>query len=309
MNTTPHGPPAAMDVYARAQTLAPISASRRLNLCITGEGPITVVLAAGYLGITLDWALVQHRLSRRFRVVSFDNAGLGFSDPGPEPRTSSAIVSDLRAALAAAQLGPPYILVGHSAGGIRMRLFAAHYLQDCLGLVMVDSCFADWEQRLYGGPSPHLDQEREVFQRLLERAEAGRLTPEAADYKARIAVPRSDLSPAMNATFHDMWTRPSYLRTAISESLHLRASTAIEAAADKKPLGQTPLAVLSATDTTQSAFLENAAQTAAWFGMHDELADLSERGFRRLVDCGHNIPIEHPKAVVAAVEEVAAMAG
>ena len=309
MNTTPHGPSAAMDVYARAQTLVPISASRRLNLCITGEGPITVVLAAGYLGVTLDWALVQHRLSRRFRVVSFDNAGLGFSDPGPEPRTSGAIVADLRAALAAAPLGPPYIFFVHSAGGLRIRLFAALSPHDCLGLVMVDSCFADWEQRLYGEPSPHLEQEREVFQRLLELSLAGRLTPEAADYKARIAVPRPDLSPAMNAAFHDMWTRPSYLRTAISESLHLRASTAIEAAADRRPLGKTPLAVLSATDMTRSAFLESDAQTAAWFGMHDELADLSERGFRRLVDCGHNIPIEHPKAVVAAVEEVAAMAG
>ncbi|MDP2212792.1 alpha/beta fold hydrolase [Phenylobacterium sp.] len=309
MNTTPHGPPAAMDVYARAQTLAPISASRSLNLCITGEGPITVVLASGYLGITLDWALVQHRLSLRFRVVSFDNAGLGFSDPGPEPRTSSAIVADLRAALAAAQLGPPYILVGHSAGGIRMRLFAAHYPLDCLGLVMVDSCFSDWEQRLYDGPSPHLSQERAVLQRLLVLAKAGRLTPETPEYKARIAVPRADLSPAMNAAFHDMWTRPSYLRTAISESLHLRASTAIEAAADRRPLGQTPLVVLSATDTTQSAFLESDGQKTAWFGMHDELAGLSERGFRRLVDCGHNIPIDHPKAVVAAVEEVAVMAG
>lgn len=309
MNTTHHGPSAAMDIYARAHTLAPISASRRLNLCITGEGPITVVLAAGYLGITLDWALVQHRLSRQLRVVSFDNAGLGFSDPGPEPRTSGAIVADLRAALAAARLDPPYILVGHSAGGIRMRLFAALYPQDCQGLVMVDSCFADWELRLYGGPSPDLDQEREILHRLLALAQAGRLTPEAPEYKARIAVPRADLSPAMNAAFHNMWTRPSYLRTAISESLHLRASTAIEAAADRTPLGQTPLAVLSATDTTQSAFLENDAQSAAWFGMHDELAGLSERGFRRLVDCGHNIPIEHPKAVVAAVEEVAAMAG
>src|SRR4051794_36731987 len=103
-----------------------------------GEGGPTVVLAAGFLGGTLDWGRVQPFVARSTRVVSFDTPGLGFSDPAPGPRSSTAIVADLRAALAAADLPPPYVLVGHSAGGLRMHLFAANHRDEVAGLVMVD---------------------------------------------------------------------------------------------------------------------------------------------------------------------------
>jgi pimeloyl-ACP methyl ester carboxylesterase len=301
-------PDSRMDVFAAPQRLVPVARRRKLNLLVMGEGGPTVVLAAGFLGLTLDWARVQPFVARSTRVVSFDNAGLGFSGPGRGPRTSGAIVEDLHRALQHAGLPPPYVLVGHSAGGLRMRLFAARYPDEVVGLVMIDTVLADWEDRLYGGPSPGLAQEREVLRRLLAMSLAGTLTPDAPDYRVRIGLPRADLTPAMNDAMHRMWTRPSYLRTAISESLNQRATTDEEQAADRRPLGDLPMVVLSAGRISETEIAQNDQQVEAWFKMHEEIAGLSSVSVRRTIDCAHNIPIEDPRAVVAAVEEVVSMA-
>ena len=305
MNKTPLE--SFMDVYAKPQTLAPVTRRRRLNLHVLGGGSPTVVLAAGYLGLTIDWALVQPYAARHARTVSFDNAGLGFSDPARGPRTSTAIVEDLRSALRGAGIKPPYVLVGHSAGGLRMRLFAARYPDEVAGMVMVDTVLADWEQRLYGGVCPTLARDRDAYRRLLRMSLAGTLTPETPDYLEHIRLPRSELSPAVNQAFHQMWTRPSYLRAAISESLHLNASTQAEEAADRRPLGEMPLIVLSAGQIAANPMIETAGRAEGWFAMHDEIAALSARGMRRIVDCGHNIPIERPREVVGAIKDVLAM--
>jgi pimeloyl-ACP methyl ester carboxylesterase len=127
-----------MNVYAAPQTLVKVNGRRRLNLYISGEGAPTVILAPGMGGTTLSWGRVQRHVAAYTRVVSFDHAGMGFSDPGPLPRTSQAIVSDLRAALKTAGIAPPYVIAGHSAGGMHMRLFAFLHPDEVAGMVMVD---------------------------------------------------------------------------------------------------------------------------------------------------------------------------
>ena len=301
-------PVAWMDIYAAPQRLVKINRRRRFNLHVTGEGSPTVVLSAGFLGLTIDWALVQPFVARFARVVSFDNAGLGFSDPGPRPRTSTAIVEDLRAALKAAGISPPYVLVGHSAGGLRMRLFAALHPNEVTGLVIVDSVTADWETRLFGGSGRGSARDRKAYRRLLTMVRAGTLKADTDEYREHIRVPRAELTPAVNAAFHDMWTRPSYLMTAISESSHLNAATAEELAADCRSLGDLPLIVLSASKIgTMPIIGGNRERIDTWFAMHDQIAALSTRGERRIVDSGHNIPIEAPREVVAAITDVVEM--
>jgi pimeloyl-ACP methyl ester carboxylesterase len=294
-----------MDVYAKPQTLAPVTRRRRLNLRVQGDGSPTLVLAAGYLGLTIDWALVQPYVGAR--SVAFDNAGLGFSDAARGPRTSTAIVEDLRAALRGAGIDPPYVLVGHSAGGLRMRLFAARYPDEVAGMVMVDTVLADWEQRLYGGACTSLAQDRDAYRKLLRMSLAGTLTPSTPEYVEHIGLPHPVLSPAVNEAFHEMWTRPSYLQTAISESLHLKASTAEEAAADRRELGDMPLVILSAGQIASSPMIQTKSHLDGWYAMHEEIAALSTRSQRRMIDCGHNIPIERPRDVVAAIKDVLAM--
>jgi pimeloyl-ACP methyl ester carboxylesterase len=299
-----------LDLYARPQQLARVNRRRRLNLLAMGEGGPTVVLAAGFLGLTLDWARVQPFVARFARTVSFDTAGLGFSDPGPAPRTSTAIIQDLRAALRSAGFAPPYILVGHSAGGLRMRLFAALHPDEIAGLVLVDPVTADFEARLFSGPAPALVRERGAHRRLLALARAGALTSNRPEYREHIGLPRAGLTPAVNAALHAMWTRPSYLRTAISESQHFSAFSEEEALADRRCLGTTPLVVLSAGRVGDMPMIGgDQTLVEAWFTMHDDIVALSKRGEKHTVDSGHNIPIERPREVVAAIQHVIEMLG
>ncbi len=71
-------------------------------------------------------------------MISYDRAGFGKSEPGWKPRTAEQIVSELHKALKKAKLKPPYVLVGHSAGGMYMRVFAHKYPQEVSGIVLVD---------------------------------------------------------------------------------------------------------------------------------------------------------------------------
>jgi pimeloyl-ACP methyl ester carboxylesterase len=115
---------------------------RRMRLVCEGPrgaGP-TVVFEAGSFGLAADWAEVQKRLTAQgVASCAYDRAGMGYSDPGPLPRDSLAIVSDLETLLKAARVPPPYVLVGHSMAGLHVRLFAVRNPDLVAGLVLVDA--------------------------------------------------------------------------------------------------------------------------------------------------------------------------
>ena len=110
----------------------------RLSLDIQGEGTPAVILESGFRGTHQSWAKVQPEVAKFARVVSYDRAGLGASDAGPSPRTAKQIAQELHDALKAAQVKPPYVLVGHSAGGAYLRVFAHLYPTEIAGLVLAD---------------------------------------------------------------------------------------------------------------------------------------------------------------------------
>jgi len=119
--------------------------SHRLHLLELGQGSPTILLEAGLMSTVLSWSDLQRELSRSFRVVSYDRAGLGWSDLGPMPRTADRIVDELHAMLERAAIPPPYVLVGHSFGGLTMPLFAARYPEEVAGMVLVDPVApAEW---------------------------------------------------------------------------------------------------------------------------------------------------------------------
>jgi len=101
------------------------------------SGP-TILLEAGLMSTVLSWTGLQEELSKSHRVVSYDRAGLGWSDLGPMPRTAERIVEELHMMLQRANIAPPYVLVGHSFGGLTMPLFAARYPEEIVGMVLVD---------------------------------------------------------------------------------------------------------------------------------------------------------------------------
>ena len=123
---------------------------RRLRLNCSGgsagAGP-TVVLEAGFGNASTTWARVQPEVAKFARVCSYDRAGLGGSDPAPTPRTVVAFTEDLHALLANAKVPGPYVLVGHSLGGILARLYASYYPAEVAGMILVDSAHEDEADR------------------------------------------------------------------------------------------------------------------------------------------------------------------
>lgn len=123
---------------------------------IVREGPRhggpTVVLEHGAFGCAADWAVVQERLvAKGLRSVAYDRAGLGFSAPGPKPRDGRAIVADLAALLRELDEPGPYVLVGHSMGGLMVRLFALTHPDLAAGVVLVDAVVPEI-MKTRGGP-------------------------------------------------------------------------------------------------------------------------------------------------------------
>jgi pimeloyl-ACP methyl ester carboxylesterase len=312
---SPHLPPDPwLDArYGAPQTQVRIGRRRRLNLLIEGQGAPTVIFAAGLNATALAWSTVQPAIARRTRTVAFDKAGMGFSDAGPLPRTAASSVDDLRAALAAANIPPPYVLVGGSAGGLAMRLFAFRHPEAIAGMVMVDSASEHQDRRMDAakGDRHNTQGRRDLlrgYSRLAALARAGALIPGTPDFDRAVGAPASAFTPALYAAHVAQRTSPGFWRALRSESAASGAATSDQLTAARIPLGDMPLIVLTrGRDAPRPGETPAAAQAryAAWRTMHDEIAALSTRGQRRTVaGAGHSIQLDNPAAVITAIEEV-----
>lgn len=118
-----------------------------LQLLVGGQGSPAVIFEGGFgVGIA-SWSTVQKDVAAFTQTVSYDRAGLGQSDPGPKPRSAKQIATELHAALQKAGIKPPYVMVGHSFGGIYVRVFADMYPNEVVGMVLIDpsqEAFNDW---------------------------------------------------------------------------------------------------------------------------------------------------------------------
>jgi pimeloyl-ACP methyl ester carboxylesterase len=117
----------------------------RLHLVVMGvdqAGP-PVIVDGGMVSFSSNWAWVQPELAKVVRVVAYDRAGLGWSDPGPRPRDAGRSAKELHIALEQLGITGPYVLAGHSYGGLAARAFAAVYPQDVAGVVLVDGSHPD----------------------------------------------------------------------------------------------------------------------------------------------------------------------
>jgi pimeloyl-ACP methyl ester carboxylesterase len=112
---------------------------RDRHLYCTGEGSPTVILENGVGGNTLLWAYLQPALAASTRVCSYDRAGYGWSSAHSGERTAEQMAQELHALLGAAAIEPPYILVGHSFGGIVARSYVRLYAEEVVGLVLLDA--------------------------------------------------------------------------------------------------------------------------------------------------------------------------
>ena len=165
---------------------------RRLALTAAGVGSPVVVLDAGQGCAGAEWGHVVEAIAPLTRVVSYDRAGLGASDPAPPPRSTRDMVADLHALLATAATPPPYVLVGHSIGGLAARLYAHRYPRELAGLVLVDATHPDqWERWMEDVP-PAETGEHEMLTWMRQRPwDDPAQNPEGFDVRASIAQARA----------------------------------------------------------------------------------------------------------------------
>ena len=118
-----------------------------LQFLVGGQGSPAVIFEGGFGTGIASWSRVQKDVAAFAQTVSYDRAGLGQSDPGPKPRSAKQIATELHVALQKSGIKPPYVMVGHSFGGIYVRVFADMYPTEVVGMVLIDpsqESFNDW---------------------------------------------------------------------------------------------------------------------------------------------------------------------
>lgn len=272
---------------------------RSVHVHCVGSGDPTVVVEAGSGSWSLDWLQAQALLAEEHRVCTYDRAGYGWSDPAPDPPTAERITTDLRRALDAAGVDEPFVLMGHSLGGLYARAYALVYPQDVVGLVLVDSRHEDVNAML---PEALVEQERQM-----------RRVYGLAQVLARFGIVRA-LGPALLPSpglpeeqaevFWAQATRPRFFGTVQAE---------IDA------IGQVEQRVRGATYEVPVVVVRHGAP--GMFGAHPDAKEAEEAWRRSQEDLltssedavllvaeesGHNIHLEQPEVLLEAVQAVEA---
>jgi pimeloyl-ACP methyl ester carboxylesterase len=255
------------------------------------------------------------------RAVSYDRAGLGWSEAGPLPRTAGRAAEELRRLLDAAGVPPPFILVGHSYGGLVMRIFAARYPADTSALLLVDPAHPeDWVR-----PAPKEQARIDRGVRLCRYGElacryglakvvswlvgAGAMAPTWAlvriftqgELSARdegILAPMLKLPREARQPLRRFWTQRKFFEALGSHIESISESAAETLAASAGGYGDLPLVTVSSTNPGDYRI-----------GQQDALARLSTRG-RHLVatNSSHWIPLDQPELIVALLRTLTASA-
>jgi pimeloyl-ACP methyl ester carboxylesterase len=280
-------------------------AGRTLNIFCSGTRGPAVIFDSGGDGPGLEWEPVQKEVAKFTQACWYDRAGIGWSDPGPFPRTSVAIASDLHELLRRAGIPPPYVLVGASFGGMNVRIYNGLYPKEVVGMVLVESGHEDEPLR---APKFYLGRTAPRFLwRPLELAfwaagEIGliRLT-QASD------GPRTDASQmSREELIATLRRQPKSVVTNVATGIWMPES--YQEARASGGLGDRPLIVLTAGEPFDFRDAELNRQAVAYqqiwiHEMQAGLAQLSTRG-RQIVVEGSNHANISSNVVIAAIRDV-----
>jgi pimeloyl-ACP methyl ester carboxylesterase len=277
---------------------------RRLHLWRAGTGSPAVVVAPSLGEPGHGWAEVQRLLVQHTTVVLYDRAGLGWSDPGPWP-TGKRMVADLYALLAAARIPPPYILVGHSTGGLLMRLYTATYPEQVAGLVLVDASHPDQEHRLgvHGRRFSRLYWWLRVVRWAGRPLGVRRLRARGSEIPPHLrrGLPPEQAEGAMAMRLGTREQRADVREMAAFPGLAAEVGRVVGGAPGS--LGQLPLVVI--TRDVNTALGWPAEAEATWQDMQAELALLSEHSTHLHAPSGdHFVHRADPDLVVTAIADL-----
>ncbi len=259
----------------------------KLHLNCQGNGSPTIVLDAGLGDWSVHWVEVQEKLKADSRVCSYDRAGYGWSDPGPRPRSSAQIVTELHYLLEKAGEKPPYLLAGHSFGGINMRLFASTYPSEVSGLVLIDASHPESlpYRRDDSGKAPSTTPTNSLML----------IQPLEADISQ---IPSAAIAAVNNSLLHTKSisaSRAEYRAMGQSISKLLQAPR----------MRDVPVFVISRGVREWPEGKEGDAQETAWQKQQEELVGISSQAKHIIASkSGHFIHLKEPQLVADSIKRM-----
>ena len=258
---------------------------RRLYLECTGSGSPTVVLVSGLAEASVYWrGWIAPVVAQNSTVCAYDRAGQGWSDPPPSPQDGVAVATDLHNLLAKAQLPGPYVVVGHSTGGVYVRIFAARYADQVAGMVLLDS---QPNEALTGGlpdfPSQYgiLHRATALFPSLARLGTFQLVNRFAAD---PLPVPTRDQERAVVSAAN---------LNRIQRDEFAELPMTLQEAAALTTLGDRPLIVVTAVK----------GASAGWLPLQDRMAGLSTNSAHRSLPETDHPGVIHDKAGAAVASQ------
>jgi pimeloyl-ACP methyl ester carboxylesterase len=286
----------------------------RLHVNCTGKGSPTVVVENGLGDFSFDWELVQSRVSRFTRVCSYDRAGYAWSDPGPKPRTFAQLNLELRDALSKIGESGPFVVVGHSYGGPVIRNFALTYPNQVVGVVFVDAAHEGLRVPIGDKKTIRLGDGAKgvaipAAHETLSASDKPTMHAEDLPQELKTLDPMFKILPA-NQQQMQLWAQqqPAVYDAQSSETEWSGEYFAKWLASPQVgTLGKTPVIVLSRADggynegdfDIPSAQLEKERKDG-----QQMLALLSTNSRQVIIHSGHNMNLEAPDDVAAAIRGV-----
>jgi pimeloyl-ACP methyl ester carboxylesterase len=276
---------------------------RRLHLHCAGKGQPTVVVENGSSGFSVEWVPVLAKVSKFTRICTYDRAGFAWSDPGPSINTVEQTMDDLHLLLRTASIPPPYILVGHSIGGMLIRAYQRRYPGEIVGMVLVDATPEDdLSYTVKGADKPETsityDEMASAFAPLIRNPPPAPTAPDKIDEPIDRLPPdlQRDWLWAIRKWFAEIdmshsWITAESWRQEFTALKHLRTSR-------PHVLGDLPLIVLARGRHTDPVLNQREA----------ELANISSHGVERIAaESDHLIQLYQPDLVTQAIRDVKLM--
>ncbi|MBV9572379.1 MAG: alpha/beta hydrolase [Alphaproteobacteria bacterium] len=294
--------------------LVDIGNGRRMNIVCIGSGSPTVLFEYGLGSHLLHWQKVQQDVSALTTACFYDRAGYGTSDPSPRSMTAQNVTDDLYWLLDKAGVQKPFVLIGHSLGGLYATLYADRFPSQVAGLVLIEPSFAGQD---LGETAEEQHRSEKIF--MAGQAESARCGDLARQGKLSRANSAGCFMPSPGRTeaeidyLAEQFFKPFRWDAMLSESRNLHATGALSEDEQEEQraaisYGDKPMIVLTAgvaPKLPEETEEEHDKNMAHWKAGHDRLAARSIRGKSIVVpNAGHMIQLDQPQAVIDAVREV-----
>jgi pimeloyl-ACP methyl ester carboxylesterase len=279
----------------------------KMHMQSQGKGGPTVVMEAGAGGFSVDWCQVAPRVSRNCRVITYDRAGLGWSQPSLKPRTAKNIVAELHTMLTNAGVKPPYVLVGHSMGAVYSRMYAHKYPGEVTGMVLLDP--GDEQLPVAAGPEVASDIAASAA---AASAYCNQQEKKCASGQFAIKLSSIPLDNQMDADtakeFQALQAAEPWLwATTGQEAASAGTSWAQARAENITSVGNIPLIVLVSDQLVEltSNVATNQEANTVWRELQLQLVNESPQGEYEIArNSGHVIQLDQPDKVIDAVDKV-----